>query len=82
MSWGILDTQDNVWIGNDDGPLSYDDEKLAQVACQMAAVQAKVELTRYRARELPASGPWNLRDKVRTVCTPEEALRRLEEGLI
>jgi len=53
--YGLYDTQDNCWIGNDDGPLSYTDQKLAQISAQVCGVQLQFEPGRIRAAEIPAT---------------------------
>lgn len=81
MRYGIRDTRDEVWIGNDAGPLAYDDFDIAQVAARMADRVMGFAPGRCRAEPLPDS-PWKLRDHVEQKMTPLAALIGLEEGLI
>jgi hypothetical protein len=88
--YGIYDTQDDCWLGDDNGPRLYDrviSEKLngmpqqlaARIAAQMTAVQLGYPQTRLIARVYDGSGT-KLRDSVDTKMTAVEALRKLENG--
>jgi hypothetical protein len=88
MKWAIYDTVDNLWIGNDHGPLIYDDdpekplltgEFMAKAAAQVAAMQLDYSPTRLRAREW-VDTTTRLRDEVQTKMTPLQALKRIEDG--
>ena len=78
-TWGIYDTQDNLWIGNADGPLTYEDHTLARIAAQVAeeALLGTDLAMRFQAREIPWRA-WRLRDEVKLKHTPLEAIRRIE----
>ena len=77
--FAILDTADNCWIGNDDGPLTYTDFMLARVAAQVLETQAfGTDLgARYKAVEYrtPAT---HLRDHVDVRMSFQTALERIE----
>jgi len=77
----LLDTVDNVWIDNDDGPHQYDDFEVARLAAQTVDVMLRQRPGRCRAKEY-VPGPLKLRDEVPTVMNAETALRKMEEGLI
>jgi hypothetical protein len=79
--WGILDTEDNVWIGNDAGPLLYDNQGLAFVAARMSDVQLGYQPGRCRAAEFIPQ-PVRLRDTVKAKCSPLKALEDLETGRV
>lgn len=77
--WGLLDTQDNVWMGDDAGPKIYTEYLLARVAAQMMDEQLGQKPGRTRA--LPyKGGATRLRDKVKTRMGALQALRNLEGG--
>lgn len=80
MKFGLLDTHDNVWMGDNKGPKLFDDEELAQVAARIVDVQLRQIAGRTKA--MPYIEEANIkRDKVPVLLSPEEALKRLEEGL-
>lgn len=33
--WGLYDTKDDCWIGNDDGPVTYQEAHMAKLAAQI-----------------------------------------------
>ena len=78
--WGLLDTKENCWMGNLEGPLLYDDEELAQVAARVVDVQLKQPAGRTRARVYDQSAT-HLKDEKKVLRSPEEAIERLESGL-
>ena len=82
MTYGIYDTKDNCWLGDASGPKTFEDFTLARVAAQI--VEDRITGTdlgcRFRAQELPSSGPWHKRDEVLTQRTSLESLIRLENG--
>jgi hypothetical protein len=79
MKWGVLDTQDNVWLGDETGPKTFDDEILARVAAQVTDVQMGWAPGRCRAREYHGDAT-QLRDTVKTKMTPHAALKAIESG--
>jgi hypothetical protein len=79
MTWGLLDTVDGVWMGNDDGPLVYEVEDIARVAAEMCDAMCGWPIGRARARPYEPSHK-RLRDEQKAHMSPVEALRRLEEG--
>jgi len=89
-SYGIYDTQDDVWLGDKNGPQVYtraDSEKakglphetLAKIAAQITGVQLGYAIGRLQAREYNA-GDLRLRDEVPTKMSAVNALIRLENG--
>jgi hypothetical protein len=84
MIYGMYDTQDNLWMGDENGPILFDSEKdpdpkIAQVRAQMLDTQLGQHPGRTRAREWQPA-PVTLRDEKPVVLDPLEALVRLEEG--
>ncbi len=81
MKYGLFDTRDSLWIGSDDGPLTYDDRTLAQCAAQVVSMQLfGTDLSpRIQVKEYP-EGPARLRDELPVKYDGETALRRIEGG--
>lgn len=85
MIYGLLDTKDKVWIGNDDGPITFDHLGHARLAAEIRAYKLGWKLTRIRA--VPYNPPPMLvkRDDVKCVKTDkdvEKYLDRREKGLL
>lgn len=78
-SWGLLDTAENVWMGNNDGPRIFTDYMLARLAAQMVDVQLGQEPGRTRASEFAAAN-LRLRGTVPVKMSAKEALRGMESG--
>lgn len=89
-TWGVWDSTDQLWMGNDSGPLCYRDGECpdgltahvtAQIAAAVLSERMGVEYDplygRYRAKEF--YGDNQHFDNVKPKCPTEEALRRLEE---
>ena len=90
VKYGIYDTQDNCWLGDENGPKLFDREHelvkrglpqrtAAQIAAQMTAVQLGYPQTRLVALEFKTQ-ELVLKDSVDTKMTAVEALRKLENG--
>jgi hypothetical protein len=86
MKYGIYDTKDNCWLGDENGLKLFEEpingvgpETLAQISAQLAAEQVGYPMGRLQAR-LFEHGEMTLRDRIDTKMTPEEALIRLEGG--
>jgi hypothetical protein len=77
--WGIFDTEDGVWLGDQKGPASFAEKNIAQVAAQMADVRLRQQPGRCWAKLLPAR-PMRYRDEKPAFMTGEEALCGIEEG--
>jgi hypothetical protein len=77
--WGIYDTQENIWYGDETGPKLFDDENVAKVAAMVMDVRLKQRPGRTRQREYREANP-RLRDSVETRMTTEEALEHIEKG--
>ena len=77
--WGIYDTQDSMWIGDEAGPRAFEDHTLAQCAAQITeeALLGTDLACRFQAREIPESA-WRLRDELALKHSPLEAIRRIE----
>jgi hypothetical protein len=80
--WGVYDKTEDVWIGNDDGPVVYDNLMVARMAAQVTecALYGSDLGGRHEARVYPG-GPKRLRDVVKNKMTPEQALARIESGV-
>lgn len=79
--YGVYDPVDNVWMGNDAGPVRYDDPLIARLVAELLEVQVGLERGRLKAREYDCQNP-RLRDSIDAKMKPEEAIRRMEEGLV
>lgn len=78
MSYGVFDTRDSVWMGNENGILRFEEEVLARAAATVINEQMG-ERVRFRAREVPRNMMFAQRDEIKTKMTPEEAIKRIEE---
>ena len=78
MTWGILDTKDNLWLGDDTGPKLFDDLMLARCAAQLWEAQVlETDLGgRYQAREFTGAG--KIRGEVEAKFSAHEALKNIE----
>jgi hypothetical protein len=79
--YGIYDTKDNVWLGDDFGPKRFDDFTIARIAAQVTEDQVfGSDLGgRYVAKPIP-DAERHLRDEVTTKRTPLQSLRRIENS--
>jgi hypothetical protein len=77
---GLYDTDDSLWMGNDAGPLLYEDEQLAQVSAMICDRVLRQRTGRTRAKEWkPAHVTY--RDAKPLLESAVEALEKLEAGL-
>lgn len=88
MTYGIYDTQDDCWLGENEtgtGPKTFDDPKVARLAAEIAAIQLGLprgeKAGRIVVRPYDGSGTV-LKDEVPTKDTPLNVLRKLERGVI
>jgi len=90
VSYGIYDTQDNCWIGNETGPRVFtreDSAKLngmpqvlaAKIAAQIWGVQLGYVAGRLRERVFDEKD-LQMKDEVPTKMDGLEALKKLESG--
>lgn len=75
--YGLYDTADHCWIGNDTGPLRYNDRDFADLARNIVTEQMNWSWARVRVRPYDGSGTQH-KDTLATDRTVGEALRRLE----
>ena len=78
--WGILDTEDRLWMGDGDGPALFDDEKVAQVAAMIVDVRLGQALGRSRAQKFTPRPGLRLRDEKPATMSALDAIRALEDG--
>lgn len=77
--FALFDTEDELWMGTDMGPLVYADEMVARVAAAICDRSLHQHVGRTRARKLDA--PFvRLRDQKPLLTPAVEALAQLEEG--
>lgn len=90
MRWGIIDVSDGTWIGNDAGPVTFDEAKFdpPQLAKEMAQAAAQVAETqvygtdlgcKYQVREFPETR-MRKKEDIATRMGSLAALRRIEGG--
>lgn len=91
VTYGIYDTQDNCWIGDDKGPILYTrdfamtagkgmpQELLARMSAQITCVQMGWAPTRLRALEFTPQ-ELHLKDEIPVKMSGVEAIRRAENG--
>ena len=88
MKYGIFDTKDLLWIGNDEGPVLYDDtdhKGMALPIARIAAAIADVRLGQAPGRCIAKEWidqPVHLKDELKTKMETLEALDALEKGLL
>lgn len=63
MKWGLLDTKDDLWIGNDDGALIYDDDdpqfaKMGSIECRGRAYTGAEIMARIAAEMVDIQAGW------------------------
>jgi hypothetical protein len=85
FAWGVYDTKDDCWIGNDRGPLLYTGTEEPPVSGQLMAMAAATIANdrmmfscRFRAR-LFTGGPMRQRDEIEFRRSAEESVRRIEQ---
>lgn len=76
---GLFDIADKSWIGNERGPLLYDDPELAQVAAQVSAKRLGFCMLRIQVKPWPGDA-WVKKDDLEAVMSGEDAVRYLEDG--
>lgn len=79
--WGMFDTKEENWIGNDAGPLVYKTEYVAEYVARIAEAAMGLPAGRVRERRFE---PDNMVKKcdVKLKMSAEEALDKLEKGEI
>lgn len=83
MKYGIMDLQDKVWIGENaegNGPKTFDDPKLAEIARLVACRRLGWSYARLKVREMSETA-FTKKDEVPTIMSTKRALKELEEGL-
>jgi hypothetical protein len=79
MEYGLFDTVDQCWLGDDKGPKTFTDRTLAQASAQMTCVQLGWPQDRVRPKPMP-DGVNRHKDDMDLKMTPAEALRAIEDG--
>lgn len=79
--FGVYDTKDNCWLGDENGPKVFENYLVARVASQVYAMQSfGTDLVcRYKAMPIP-EGINKKKDEVPTKMDTLQALTRLENG--
>lgn len=79
--YGLYDTQDDCWLGDNKGPLLYEEEDLAKVGAQVLDVRLKQAPGRTRAKPF-AEESLVKKDEKETFVEAEEAIAKLERGAV
>ncbi len=79
--FGLYDTKDNCWLGDDNGPTTYTDYMIARVSAQVQDVRLGQKCGRTVAKEYDPA-PKRLKDTVDAKMTNLEALTAIEEGIV
>ncbi len=74
--FGVFDTQDKSWMGDDDGPLRYKEEFYARAAATVINEQFKSG-ARFRACRIE-KGPFQVKDSITAPITAGEAIANIE----
>ena len=79
MMWGLYDTKDNVWMGDDEGPRLFSDSLVAQVAAQILDTRLRQEPGRTRPKEFEPR-ELRLKDEITPKMTHAQAFKRHMAG--
>jgi hypothetical protein len=90
MRWGIVDVTDGTWIGNDQGPITFDENDFAtpEMALGVARVSSQTLETqvygtdmgcKYQVREFPEER-MRKKEDIPVRMSSLQALQRLEGG--
>ena len=74
--YGIFDTKDRVWLGDEHGPSRYDYD-MAMAGATIVNEQFKAGY-RFRAAPLPKDQTWRKHGDITSPITVEEAIKRVE----
>lgn len=77
--FGVYDTADECWLGDDHGPKLFADEMLARVSAQLTCAQMGWTPTRCVARPYQGGLGWTLKDELPTLLAPAEAMAALTD---
>ena len=80
--FGVYDTKDDCWLGDEKGPREFVYFLLARIAAEVWSDQLGVNrmTRRFEARELPSNDDWSLKDTIDVKRSALESLTRIEEG--
>jgi len=77
LKFGLLDTENNTWLGTDQGPLVYDDMEMAKVARQVIAAQ--IPCSPLRISVEPFTSATKKLDEIKPQNTFEQALDLIDK---
>lgn len=72
--WGLWDTKDKLWLGNANGPLTYDDRDHARVAATICTERVGYVV---RVKQIEDT-PDVLRDIITPEMSSEQAIDKIE----
>lgn len=79
--YGLHDTKDNCWMGDNRGPFLYKKEELAQIAARIVDVQLKQVAGRTKST-LYTEDVLVKKDDKEVLIGAEEAIEKLECGAV
>ncbi len=77
LKFGLLDTENNTWLGTDQGPLVYEDMQIARVARQIIAAQ--IPCSPLRISIEPFTSATKKLDEIKPENTLEQALDLIDK---
>lgn len=79
VEYGVLDTVDGNWLGDNYGPLTYEGFSTARIAARLIETQVfgDCSLKRYLAAPLPEHLEFQRQREIPTALDPVAAMRRL-----
>ena len=77
LKFGLLDTENNTWLGTDQGPLVYEDMQIARVARQIIAAQ--IPCSPLRISIEPFTSATKKLDEIKPKNTLEQALDLIDK---
>ena len=75
--WGLLDTSNNTWLGNDDGPFIFTDEDLARAQRQVFAARIPCPVARISVE--PFTSATRKLDDIPLAFTDDQAMDIIEK---
>lgn len=80
MKYGLYDTKGKCWLGNAEGPLTYDKKPVARAAARIIDIRLRWPAGRTRAMPYTEDATI-LKDEMTPELSAEEAMDRLDQGL-
>jgi len=81
VKYGLYDSQDKCWMGNQYGPILYTDREMGCAAATVITERFKAKLGRYRCMEFKDKG-LVARDEVTPPLSAEQAIKNICKGKV